>query len=200
MLKHRLGNLPSTIGVLAYLLAFQGNAMAQLPDQQQNLSSSAPSQITVQTNNNSQQATPPGAQVTIQQVFCPQPSELVKNGLYWGTRFGDWKSYSESFHSDITGFIGAQWVGINVGKMICIYKGNEKIAFPVTLQSDTLAQTPMGGHWGRSDLGGYRNCESNNVYDCPFIVKKQVTNMEQIYESIHFFKNKPDSTQGTPAH
>jgi hypothetical protein len=183
-------------------LTFQGNAMAQLPDQQQNLSPSAPSQITAQTNNSDQQvtsSTSPGGQVTVKQVFCPQPNELVKNGLYWGTRFGDWKSYSESFHSDITGFIGAQWVGINVGKMICIYKGNEKIAFPVTLQSDTLAQTPMGGHWG-SDLGGYRNCESNSVYDCPFTVQKQVTTIEQIYESIHFFKNKPDSTQGTTAH
>lgn len=137
-----------------------------------------------------------GQQYSIQQILCPKPSELVKNGLYWGTPVGGWKSYAESFDTSITSFQGAQWVGVNVGKMICIYKGNLAMAFPITIQNDTLAQTPSGGLWG-NDLGGYRNCHSSNMADCPFTIKNQVTNMQDIYNSLDFFKGKPDPLNNT---
>lgn len=130
-----------------------------------------------------------GTKTTIQTFYCPAPSELNKNGLFWGTAAGDWKSYSESFDNKVTGFVGAQWVGINVGKMVCIYKGNISMSFPITLQNDTLAQAPTGGLWGK-DLGGYRNCHSVNMADCPFIVKTQSANIQQIYDSLNFFKGK----------
>lgn len=129
--------------------------------------------------------------VTTKIFYCPQPAELVKNGLYWGTALGGWKGYSESFDASITSFLGAQWVGVNVGKMICIYKGNLAISFPVTIQNDILAQAPAEGLWGK-DLGGYRNCHSTNIADCPFVVKSQSVNMNQIYQSIDFYKGKPD--------
>ncbi|MBA2655258.1 MAG: hypothetical protein H0U71_09380 [Gammaproteobacteria bacterium] len=132
-----------------------------------------------------------GTQVTLQTFFCPQPNELIKNGLYWGTAARGWKSYSESFDNQIQSFVGAQWIGINVGKMVCIYKGNLATSFPITLQNDTLSIAPTGGLWGK-DLGGYRNCHSTNVWDCPFIVKTQTVNIQQIYESLDFFKNKPN--------
>lgn len=131
-----------------------------------------------------------GQQITIQTVYCPPPSELVKNGLYWGTPTGGWKSYGESFDKEVATFIGAQWVGINVGKMMCIYKGNLKMSFPIIIQNDTLSQVPSGHSWG-SDLGGYRNCHSTNMEDCPFIVKKQKVNIQQIYDTLDFFKGKP---------
>lgn len=132
-----------------------------------------------------------GTQVTIQTYFCPQSNQLIKNGLYWGTSTGGWKSYSESFDTTVVSFVGAQWVGINVGKMVCIYKGNLPISFPITIQNDTLSQVPSGGLWG-NDLGGYRNCHSGNVLDCPFVVKTQTVNIQQIYESLDFFKGKPN--------
>lgn len=133
---------------------------------------------------------PDGTQVTIQTLFCPSPNQLIKNGLFWGTATGGWKSYSESFDTAISSFIGAQWVGVNVGKMICIYKGNLSMSFPITIQNDTLSQTPAGGLWG-VDQGGYLNCHSNNLADCPFVVKTTVVNMQQIYQSLDFYKNKP---------
>lgn len=130
-----------------------------------------------------------GTQVTLQTLHCPAPSELIKNGLYWGTATGGWKSYSESFDSSVVTFLGAQWVGINVGKMVCLYKGNLAMSFSIPLQNDTLSQTPTGGLWG-NDLGGYRNCHSTNVLDCPFVVKTQSVNLQQIYQSLDFFKGK----------
>lgn len=136
-----------------------------------------------------------GTQVSLQTLYCPQPSELIKNGLYWGTATGGWKSYSESFDATISSFVGAQWVGINVGKMVCIYKGNLSMSFPVTVQNDTLSLSPTGGLWG-NDLGGYKNCHSSNILDCPFVVKTQSVNMQQIYQSLDFFKGK--SNNSTP--
>jgi hypothetical protein len=132
-----------------------------------------------------------GTQVTLSTVYCPLPTDLIKNGLFWGTAVGGWKSYSESFDANVSRFIGAQWVGINVGKMVCIYKGNLALSFPITVQNDTLALAPSGGLWGK-DLGGYRNCHSSNPADCPFIVKAQSVNINQIYKSLDFFKGKPN--------
>lgn len=134
---------------------------------------------------------PDGTQTVVQTILCPPPSALVKNGLFWGTPTGGWRSYSEAFDTSIVSFMGAQWVGINVGKMICIYKGNLAMSFPITLQNDTLAQTPTGNNWG-TDQGGYRNCHSANMQDCPFVVKSQSVNMQQIYQSLDFFKGKPN--------
>jgi hypothetical protein len=134
---------------------------------------------------------PDGTQLTITTVYCPKPSDLIKNGMFWGTAHGGWKSYSESFDNSISSFIGAQWAGVSVGKMICIYKGNLAMSFPITIQNDSIAQTPSGALWGK-DLGGYRNCHSTNPADCPFIVKSQSVNMSQIYNSLDFFKGKPD--------
>lgn len=135
-----------------------------------------------------------GTQTLIQTIYCPSPNQLIKNGLYWGTAAGGWKSYSEAFDTSITSFVGAQWVGINVGKMVCIYKGNLAMSFPITIQNDTLSQTPSGSLWG-NDLGGYRNCHSTNILDCPFVVKTQSVNIQQIYKSLDFFKGRPNPLQ-----
>jgi len=137
-----------------------------------------------------------GTQVTLQTFYCPAPSALIKNGLYWGTSTGGWRSYSESFDTSVVSFIGAQWVGVNVGKMICLYKGNLSMSFPINVQNDTLSLTPSGALWGK-DQGGYRNCHSSNVYDCPFVVKKVSVNMQEIYHSLDFFKGKPNPLADT---
>jgi hypothetical protein len=145
-------------------------------------------------------ATPPKSmgndQEVLQTVYCPLPSQLIKNGLFWGTPTGNWKSYTESFNQQILSFVGAQWVGVNVGKMICIYKGNLSLSFPIILQNDTLAQIPQGNLWG-VDIGGYRSCHSTSVLDCPFIVKTEKMNIQDVYKSLDFFKGKPNPvTQG----
>lgn len=169
-------------------LLAQQTAPAQTNQPQSNATPTAQAQQSLITEN--------GQQYSVQQIICPKPEELVKNGLFWGTPTGGWKSYGESFDTSITGFQGAQWVGVNVGKMICIYKGNLAMAFPITVQNDTLTQSPSGGSWG-NDLGGYRNCHSNNMADCPFTVKTQVQNMQEIYDSLDFFKGKPNPLNNT---
>lgn len=186
MLCHRASNL---IVYLVVSLVIAPSVLANTATATTNQVGTAPTEgatATPQVINNGN-----GTREVVQTVYCPPPSQLVKSGLYWRTATDGWKSYSESFDQKITSFIGAQWVGVNVGRMICIYKGNLTMSFTIPVQNDTLAETPKGGLWGQ-DLGGYRNCHSTNIQDCPFVVKTQKINIQQIYRSLDFFKGKPN--------
>ena len=124
-------------------------------------------------------------------IYCPPIEKLMKKELFWGAP-GGWRSYSQSFVNNIETFVGAQWVGIEVGKMLCVYKGKESFDFPVVLQNDTLTPAPKGDKW-ISQKGGYVNCLSSQTEKCPFQVEEQKKDMSQIYEDLNFKKNQPDT-------
>lgn len=131
--------------------------------------------------------TKPNAQTKAQQEFlyCPAPKELSKIGLWW--KVGDiWKSYSESFAEHIQTFSGAQWIGVKVGKIVCIYKGQEAFTFPVALETahPVLVPAPTGQNW-ITTKEGYKQCFSNDVKDCPFTQKK-AADITNIYEQIKY--------------
>lgn len=121
--------------------------------------------------------------------YCPAVEKLKKEGLYWQAE-GGWVSYSESFDTQLSTFAGAQWQGVNVGKIICLYMGNSKMGFPVALEQKVpqLVPVPAGANWSK-DLGGYRQCNSQKVTDCEFVVYKKRT-PANIYEELEFFKGK----------
>lgn len=127
---------------------------------------------------------------TTKKLFCPEVSKLMRKNMYWGAP-GGWKSYSQSFIEVIDHFSGAQWVGVNVGKMLCVYKGKGSFEFPVVLQNDTLTPTPEGGKW-ISQKGGYINCLSSDILDCPFKFEETTTDIKKAYKELDFFKGKPD--------
>jgi len=118
-------------------------------------------------------------------LYCPKPDELAKIGLWW--KVGDiWKSYSESFVNHIQSFTGAQWIGVKVGKIICFYRGREKLTFPIALETahPVLVPEPIGENWV-STKEGYKKCFSDNVTDCPFTQQKR-TDTTNIYEQIKY--------------
>jgi hypothetical protein len=136
-------------------------------------------------------------------IYCPTTDAMLKKGLFWGAP-GGWRSYAQSFVVEIGKFVGAQWAGINVGKMLCIYKAKTDLDFPVILQNDTLTLMPSSqklpdseafNHWGKYD-NGYVNCNSVDVKDCPFERKPTKVDIEQVYKDIDFFKDKKNN--GTP--
>ena len=107
-------------------------------------------------------AIPPGY------VECPKPSAIHKNPQKqtWSAQ-GGWRSYETSFAMDVGKFLGAQWEGVNLGYISCIYQPNEKLTFPIILHYNRLTYTPVGGKWG-NDLGGYIDCKSTQSKDCIF--------------------------------
>ncbi len=127
------------------------------------------------------------------QQFCPDPSILVKDPVAgtWSAP-GGWQSYTQSFASSVLRFNGVQWAGIQVGQVICTYQGKEKNTFPIQLVYNKLVLQPTGGQWGKN-LGGYINCATANVQDCPFLTK--IEQSANVYEEATAIKPIPASEQ-----
>ena len=106
--------------------------------------------------------------------YCPLPSQLTKNGLYW-LGPDSWLTHTASFSDKIVTFLGAQWQGLNDGKIICIYRGN-KGDFAISLQTNNFVACPWGGAWETLRLGKdpsahptyVVNCVSTDPADCGF--------------------------------
>ncbi len=125
------------------------------------------------------------------QNYCPEPNQLVKKDLYWSAE-GGWISYGESFDKEITGFVKAEWVGLNVGRIICIYQGDRKYSFQIVLEQKHHKSIPVpSGHNWRVEKAGRKDCIANNVKDCPFIIEGSKKS-EDIYQGLDFFKGKPN--------
>ncbi len=125
-------------------------------------------------------------------VYCPETYKLVKKELFWGAEPG-WRSYAQSFDTEIQSFLGAKWTGINVGKMACIYSGTKKFGFPIILQNDQLVPPPTGGKWGELHDGNVE-CHSNDPNLCEFKYEKQETDIKRVYEELQF-KKAPDNQE-----
>jgi hypothetical protein len=132
--------------------------------------------------------------IVYEKQYCPQASSLKLSQDLWWTAPGDWKSDSQSFVSEIDHFIGVQWTGINVGKVICLYRGKGKANFPVAMIRETLVPEPSGNLWGPNQQG-QRSCQSDEITDCPFLSEKNKKVGPDIYNQLEFFKNKNDSDQ-----
>lgn len=118
-------------------------------------------------------------------LYCPLPEELTRDGPWW--RVNDiWKSYDQSLVEEIQQFSGAQWIGVKVGKIICLYKGKEKLTFPVALEPvhPILVPDPAGPNWITTEEG-YKKCISDDVKDCPFTQQKPA-NVSNVYEQIKY--------------
>ncbi len=141
------------------------------------------------------QITMPDTSSDVQLVrdLCPNIEDLKFNPTQrtWSASKG-WKTLQTSFLQTVDAFIGAQWVGVGIGQVICIYTKIGKDTFPVTLQRGLLVPAPTtGGLWSTGN--GYMGCKSHDVADCPFFVQipKPVKNL---YDELNF-KEKPKNTQ-----
>jgi len=125
--------------------------------------------------------------------FCPPISKIIKNPSKqtWTTKNGNYKSYDMSFALSLRHFVGAQWVGANVGQITCVYKTNPKTAFPVMLIFHTLTYQPSGGSWSKN-LGGYLNCSASMQEDCPYkmVLKPKHKNLYKEAEKLKLDNTK----------
>lgn len=126
--------------------------------------------------------------------YCPDASQLHKEDMLWYAKNGGWRSFDASFVDDIKAFSGAQWIGVEVGKVICMYQGKDASAFPVTIERDNLVDDikPGTGKWGK-DMGGYKHCESNNPKDCGFVMHHGKQKEEDVYKVLRGLKKAIDN-------
>lgn len=137
--------------------------------------------------------------------FCPHIAQVTKNPITqkWKaqTKDGTWKSYQPSFATNLTQFIGAQWVGEGVGQVTCVYKAEQRFtmegnltiqpALPVTLVFHTLTFQPKKGKWKHSAHGVY-NCYAYDKKDCPFKINIQ-QQTKNIYQEAESLKSTSDN-------
>lgn len=111
---------------------------------------------------------PPDQQRQRNIYYCPQPTDLVRNGVNWSAP-GGWKSNQVSFTTQLRRFIGAQWIGTNVGRVLCLYTGDNINDFPVQIVLPALAILPDLPVWDTTSDTSQVNCvsQNNQVCDCP---------------------------------
>lgn len=138
--------------------------------------------------------------------YCPSAAalQLDPQKHVWSA-VGGWKSYDVSFVRNVTQFIGAQWTGVNIGQLTCVYAGMPEGTFPIKLVSNHLFHFPYKitvvedngngvittrpSKWLHPE-GGYINCYSKLQLDCPLepVVAEQ---QESFYDQA--LKLKQDS-------
>lgn len=137
--------------------------------------------------------------------FCPHINQAKKNQITqkWKaqTKAGTWKSYQTSFATDLTQFIGAQWTGVGVGQVTCVYRAEQRFtiegnltiqpALPVLLVFHTLTFQPTKGKWKHSGHGVY-NCYSYHKQNCPFKIRIQ-KHTQNIYQEAESLKSVGDA-------
>lgn len=110
---------------------------------------------------------------------CPTVSALKApaagdSKMIWSAP-GGWRSQL-SLLKDVDHFKGAQWIGTNVGRVICVYESADQDEFPLTLQNGHYMEKPSGNNWHvrkhvapDSEINTtVINCTSNNPANCPF--------------------------------
>lgn len=125
------------------------------------------------------------APTELQAHYCPLEIELKKVGNIW-TVGNDWKDDNVSIVKQIAGFTGAQWVGVNVGSIICLYRGRNAFDFPIALHYVHSQEVfePKTQNWS-AVVTNYKLCKSNKVKDCPFFVKEEKT-VQDAYKEIEY--------------
>ena len=121
--------------------------------------------------------------------YCPDVSEIVKHGFWWSARNGSWRNFDQSFSQKVEGFIGAQWDGVNFGKITCLYKsGDGADNFPIALQEvqSSVVFEPHNSNWS-AILNGRKLCSSASVADCAYQVRPQEQlSVQDIYKNIGY--------------
>jgi hypothetical protein len=105
-------------------------------------------------------------------MTCPDPSDLIKEGDKWTSKDHKWASNTPSTAIKAVSFLGAQWVGIKVGHVICLYQVDEEVSFPVSLEQmrNFSILEPKSVTWSAL-VGNRKFCKSASIADCAFYLQ-----------------------------
>lgn len=132
------------------------------------------------------QSIPTGEEQAKNLSHCPNIEDIAKSGTSWETTDGKWKSFSESTSTKIKSFIGAQWVGLKVGKIICLYQPEEELSFPIAMEQvhSEIVLEPTGPNWSAL-VTDRRLCKSINIEDCSYYLQPP-PDTSDIYKGLEY--------------
>jgi hypothetical protein len=110
--------------------------------------------------------------------------------IKWITKDRKWENHTPSSATKILNYLGAQWIGIKVGKIICLYQTDEAVSFPMALENTRSLSVvePRGAAWSAL-IDNRKFCKSANVADCRFFLE-QPKDISNIYKEIEYAPDK----------
>jgi hypothetical protein len=139
---------------------------------------------------------------TTMTLYCPAPSQLTlnKNNHHWEAR-PHWLSFDTSFITKPTTFVGAQWQGVDLGQVFCLYNNKAQSDFPIILYFDTQVPKPLSGSWhqpsGNNPIG-YLDCSASDHTGCAFTVVLKAKSTKSVYQQAEELKKSPAKTNPNP--
>lgn len=127
------------------------------------------------------------AQVDVSKYrYCPEKSTLVRDGANgkWSAP-GGWYSQSYSFAKKITGYVGAVYIGSEIGRIDCYYVSTDTGDDRIIIKNTTLAQLPSVESWQVSAKDrNVKTCKANASSGCPFIIYEEEGKISDIKKAI----------------
>lgn len=117
-------------------------------------------------------------QIRNNRYTCPRVNELYKDGMRWKTDTG-WNGYQDSFASEIASFMGAQWKGVGIGRVICLYNSTDDNEFPIQIATTKLINRPPHAYWENEPNKDFINCISKASDPCDCQFSYYIENKEQ---------------------
>lgn len=136
-------------------------------------------------------------------ITCPPVEKVFPSAEHhWGTADGRFRSLSTSHASALAAFRVAQWQGVSVGHVICVYepKGQHKnFFFPVELYFNDLVYEPLQfKHWqAQSKAHQTYHCVSHHVSDCPFVVRPKPADTDIYKAALELRKNASEDSDAS---
>ncbi|MDF3055007.1 MAG: putative exported protein [Gammaproteobacteria bacterium] len=133
-------------------------------------------------------------EITLVEQVCPPVTSLTQDPVkkIW-TGPGNWHSLNPSFSRTLDRFVGAQWVGVGVGHIVCSYTNHTQVSFVVHLQRNNLVSSPVGGLWSK-DKGGHKDCFSSDTQQCSYSVIN-IIKPKNVHEEIDFYNKSTPHTR-----
>ncbi len=144
-------------------------------------------------------ATNASTAATSKTLYCPAPSQLTLNKAnnHWDV-LPHWRSFDTSFITKPTTFVGAQWQGVDLGQVFCLYDNKTQSDFPIILYFDTQVPKPTSGSWNHPSHANYLNCSANDHKGCAFTVIIKPKSTKSVYQQAEELKNSPTKNNSNP--
>lgn len=124
--------------------------------------------------------------------YCPSPNELTIQDNHW-VAANNWRSDQSISGNKIVSFLGAQWIGVNLGSIVCLYKEIGAFSFPVALKKTVnfVVDEPKNISWAKTS-SGWKQCISSDISTCSFTYESNSKSTTEIYQQIQYKDKNPN--------
>ena len=119
-------------------------------------------------------------------IYCPTIESLARDDVNgkWNAP-GGWFSQHYSFSTKIDNFLGAAYIGNEIGHVECYFTSNQTGNVRIVLKNTRLVQIPTIDAWQPSDKDPkVKVCKQSSNSGCPFLVYNQDQHIDSLEDTI----------------